>query len=155
MHRETVRHEFNILRHERRVHAHERAGQRVANKLLFDAHCVLDDRVDFSRVKFILEFIHLHRKQRVQSLVARNEFVRKGETGHETALLQPVNCTERAAEEDALDARERHEAVRKRFIRVNPRERPVCLLLDARDGFDCVKVFRLLRLVLDILVDQQ
>jgi hypothetical protein len=47
----------------------------------------------------------------VKALVPGDELVGEGEPGHEAALLEPVDGAEGAGEEDALDARERDEAL--------------------------------------------
>lgn len=60
--------------------------------------------------------VHVAGKVGVEALVARDELVAEGEAGHEAALLQPENGAEAPAEEDALHARKRHEAVRKGLV---------------------------------------
>lgn len=91
----------------------------------------------------------------MQSLIARNQFVGKGETGEKTALLQPVDGTKSPAEKDALDTRKCDEAGRKRVRAINPLERPLALLLDAGDRINCAEVGHLLVLILHILVDEK
>ena len=42
----------------------------------------------------------------MHALIAGDELVREGQTGHETALLEPEDGGKRTAEEDTLDGSE-------------------------------------------------
>lgn len=57
----------------------------------------------------------------MHALVAGNEFVGEGEAGHETALLEPEDGGEGAAEEYAFDSGEGNEPLREGGVLVrNP-----------------------------------
>merc|ERR1711865_1194934 len=75
----------------------------------------------------------------MQALVARDELVRESEAGHQAALLEPVDRTERAAEEDTLDASESYDSLRETVIPVHPLDRPLRLLPHCRHGVDRVE----------------
>ncbi len=49
----------------------------------------------------------------MHALVAGDEFVGEGETGHEAAFFEPEDGGEGAAEEDAFDGGEGDEALRE------------------------------------------
>ena len=108
--------ELDVLGHEIRVHADEGAGERVADKLLLDLDSLLDDLPDDGLVGLLVDVrVEEARKVAVKALVAADELVGEGEAGHEAALLQPVDGAEGAGEEDALDARERDQALGERL----------------------------------------
>lgn len=92
----------------------------------------------------------------VEALVARDELVGEGESGHLAALLEPEDGAEGAGEEDALDAGEADEALgERRSGVVDPLEGPGRLGADRRHGLDGVKETGLLDLVGDVGVDQE
>jgi len=70
----------------------------------------------------------------VKPFISRYEFVGEGETGHQTALLEPEYRAEAAGEEDSLDAGEGDDALGERVGGVDPAQGPLCLLGDAGDG---------------------
>jgi hypothetical protein len=70
----------------------------------------------------------------VETFVSGDEFVGKGETGHETAFLEPKDGGEGTREEDTLDDREGDETLGKRGALVrDPAECPVGLFANAWD----------------------
>ncbi|KAI3486760.1 hypothetical protein L1887_49710 [Cichorium endivia] len=92
----------------------------------------------------------------VETLVARDELVGEGETGHEAALLEPEDGSKRAGEEDALDGGKGDEALGESGATVaDPAERPVGLLLDDGDGLDGVKEELALFGLADVGVDEE
>lgn len=73
-------------------------------------------------------------------LVSRNEFVAERETIHQSSLLQPEDRGEAAAKEDTLDRGERDHAFwKRRAIVIDPIQRPIGFLCDARHGLDRIK----------------
>ena len=92
----------------------------------------------------------------VETLVAGDELVGEGETGHETALLEPEDGGESTAEEDTLDGSKGDETLSKGGALVgDPTKSPVGLLADARDGIDGVEEVSPLRGLLDVSVDKE
>lgn len=70
----------------------------------------------------------------VHALVAGDELVGEGETGHEAAFLEPEDGGEGAAEEDAFDGGEGDEPLCEGGVFVGyPFEGPVGLFADAGD----------------------
>jgi hypothetical protein len=77
----------------------------------------------------------------VHSLVTGDEFVGEGQTGHETALLEPEDRGECSTEEDTLDSSECDETRGEgRVVIADPFQGPVCLLADAWDWSDLLVV---------------
>merc|ERR1719440_2286917 len=92
--------------------AHATYGQRVRDELSFDVHRLGDETVHrLLRQRPLEHRVELARKVAVQALVPRNQLVREGEARHQPALLEPEQRAEAAAEEDALHAREGHQAL--------------------------------------------
>mmetsp|Transcript_6944 Transcript_6944/g.16721 ORF Transcript_6944/g.16721 Transcript_6944/m.16721 type:complete len:243 (-) Transcript_6944:176-904(-) len=92
----------------------------------------------------------------MESLVARNKLVRKGQARHEPPFLEPENGTEASGKEDSLDDAKGDAPLGETgHVRVAPLECPLRLLLHARNGIDRVQETHLLAVVLDIGVDQQ
>mmetsp|Transcript_13594 Transcript_13594/g.26964 ORF Transcript_13594/g.26964 Transcript_13594/m.26964 type:complete len:236 (-) Transcript_13594:182-889(-) len=91
----------------------------------------------------------------MQTLVATDQLVGERQTGHQTSLLQPVDCTERPREEDALNGTEGDQTLCKRVAVVHPLHGPLSLLLHCRHCGDGREESVLLLCVLDVLVDQQ
>mmetsp|Transcript_7100 Transcript_7100/g.25965 ORF Transcript_7100/g.25965 Transcript_7100/m.25965 type:complete len:325 (+) Transcript_7100:229-1203(+) len=147
---------LNVVAHHARVHADEGARKGVAHKLLFNFNRFLDDSADGFIARLVVQQAVQHaRKVTVQAFVAGDEFIGEGQTRHQATLLEPVDGAERTREEDTLNARERQKALSEGFARFNPLQRPVSLLLHARDGFDGAEQVILLHRILDVLVNQQ
>mmetsp|Transcript_76999 Transcript_76999/g.168308 ORF Transcript_76999/g.168308 Transcript_76999/m.168308 type:complete len:229 (+) Transcript_76999:764-1450(+) len=91
----------------------------------------------------------------MQTLVARNQLVGEGQARHESALLQPVDGTEGAAEEDALDTGKGQQPFRKAVLVVHPLHRPLGLLLNSRHSVDGIEDLILLCRVFDVLFDEE
>ena len=90
----------------------------------------------------------------MHAFVAADELVGEAQAWHEAALLEPEDGAEAAGEEDAFHGRERHNALCEASV-LNPLEGPVCFLLHAIEGFDCVEELILFCFVLAVGVDQQ
>ena len=87
---QTVGDELDVLAHEGGVHAEERAGKGVRKELLLDLDGLGDDALDEGRRGLVLELGEEQAsKVGVHTLVTGDELVGEGQTGHETALLQP------------------------------------------------------------------
>jgi len=154
--RQPIRHKLNVLTHHLCVHANQGTRQSIADELLLQLHRLLDDFVNR-----VLEYLGIqrveqsHGKLRVQTLIARDELVGKGQSRKETTLLQPKNGAEGTREEDALYTGKSDQAGGKGLVRPHPVQRPLCLLADTRDGFNSIEQLSLFILVLDIRINQQ
>lgn len=91
----------------------------------------------------------------MQAFVPGDQFVREGQPLHESALLEPENRAEGAAEEHTLDCSECDQAHSEPVAVVDVLEGPVGLLADAGEVVHCVEQFCLLSVVLNLRVDQQ
>ena len=99
-----VRHKLDVDLHEVAVHADQVNGQGLGQELCFDCDCLADDFFDALLRGLVQEVVeHEAGEVGVQALVARDELVTEGETGHEATLLQPENSCETTGEKDALD----------------------------------------------------
>ena len=90
----------------------------------------------------------------MQTLVTTNQLVRKGQTWHQSALLQPKDGTKGTREKDSLNGRERYQTLGKAILGVDPLERPVGFLLNARNRFDGIEQMSFLELVFDVSIDE-
>jgi len=155
--KETIRNEFNVLFHQSSVHAKKSTRKSISQELLLDfdslGNHVLHGLLAWAMVQVGEEETC---KIGVHSFVAGYELIGEGETGHETALLEPEDGSERSGEEDTLDGGESDETLGEGGVLVgNPFARPVCLFLDARDGLDSIEEICLLSLLLDICIDEK
>lgn len=92
----------------------------------------------------------------VQTLVTRDELVGKGQTGHETSLLEPEDGGKGTAEEDTLDGGKGNQALSKgRVFVLDPLDGPIGLLANARNGLNGIEEVAALAVLLDIGVDEQ
>jgi hypothetical protein len=67
----------------------------------------------------------------VETFVSRDEFVGKGQAGHETAFLEPEDGSEGAREKNSLDSGERNKAFSEgRILIGNPAKSPFSLCFD-------------------------
>ena len=88
--------------------------------------------------------------------VASDELVGEGETGHETALLEPEDTGKAAGEEDTLDGGEGDEAdAEGRTVVVDPPESPLSLTRDTGDSLDGVEEVLPLGGLADVGVDEK
>eukprot|EP00438_Fugacium_kawagutii_P012791 Skav211671 [mRNA] locus=scaffold216:105387:106229:- [translate_table: standard] len=94
-------------------------------------------------------------KVSMETFIARNELVGKGQTRHETSLLQPEDGTKRSAEEDALNCSKCHKTLSKAAFTIHPLNGPTGLLPDSWHCVNSIKKVILLLWVLDVLLDQQ
>ena len=99
--------------------------------------------------------VQRHRKLQVRPLVPTDELVAEAQPRHDASLLQPEDGTERAREEDALDAHEGDQPLSERRRRVHPGLGPVRLALNDRYSLDGPEQALLFSLVLDQLVNHQ
>lgn len=154
---QTVRDKLNVLAHKLSIHADKRARERVAEERLLNRDSLRDDRLDNVWVRAPLEVAEEQAGEiRVQALVTRDELVREGETGHETALLEPEDRRKRPREEDTLHGGESNEALGKAGALVaDPAQRPVGLLLHDGDRLHRVKEELALCRVADVRVDEE
>eukprot|EP00438_Fugacium_kawagutii_P005425 Skav226181 [mRNA] locus=scaffold2212:54448:54891:- [translate_table: standard] len=94
-------------------------------------------------------------KVSMETFIARNELVGKGQTRHKTSLLQPENRTERSTEKDALNCSKCHQTLSKAAFTIHPLNGPTGLLPDSWHCVNGIKKVILLLWVLDVLLDQQ
>ncbi len=153
---ETIGHKLNVLGHETGVHTDQATGECVADKLILQNHGLADQTANgLCRGLLGLLVIQGHREERMKSFIARDQFIAEGETRKKAALLEPEDGTEGTTEEDALDRRKGRQTGGKARIGLDPLEGPLGLLGDARNGLNGVKQVVLLRLVLDLGINQQ
>lgn len=92
----------------------------------------------------------------MQTFVTRNQFVRERQTGHHSATLQPEDRRKAAAKENTLDGRKGDYAFAEiRRFAADPLERPVGLLLNARQRFDRVEQEVAFVRIGDVRLDEQ
>ena len=139
---QSIGNEFDVLAHQDSVHADEGDGEGVGEELLLNLHSLADDHLDSVGVRTALEVGEEKAgKVGVESLVARDELVGEGETGHESSLLEPEDRSEGSREEDSLDGGEGDQTLAEDgpVIR-DPLERPLGLALDAGDCRGVIEV---------------
>ena len=154
---QSVSNKFDILAHELGVHADEGDGESISQELLFNDDGLLDDLLQELGVGPPPEVTEQEASEvGVHTLVAADQFVGEGETGHETTLLQPEDGSERSREEDTLDCGEGNKAFTKGgTIIVNVAKSPVSLLLDAGNGVDGTEKVVTTSGILDVGVDEE
>jgi hypothetical protein len=87
---QTVSDELDVLAHESCVHAEQSTWQSIREELLLNLDSLGDDGLDCILARACVEQREEQAgKVGVHALVTGDELVGKGETGHETALLQP------------------------------------------------------------------
>jgi len=129
------------LGHKIGVHSNETTRQRFANEFRLNFDSLFDELIE-PRLAHLLHKLGIQedRELTVERLIAGNELVGEGEAGHKPALLHPINATERSAEEDPLDTRERYKTSSETAaVVVNPLLGPIGLLLDAREVLNCIE----------------
>ena len=95
-------------------------------------------------------------KVRVQPFIPCNELIGCREAGQNPPLLEPEDRAECTAEEHAFDYGKGHQTGREiRLIRLDPRQGPVRLALNARHSLDGPQNVQLLHPILNIRVNQQ
>lgn len=155
-HQQPVSHALDVLRHQLRVYPDQVARQALGNELLLDLHRLPHDLLNQLGPQPVLhDRVEVAGEVGVQSLVAGDELVRKGQPGHQGALLEPENGAEGAREEDAFDCGEGDEALVEGAVPVHPLHGPLRLLpdhVDVRDGREEVV---LLVEVLNVGVDEE
>lgn len=142
LHQEPIRDKTDIVLHEVGIHTNQSHREALADEFLLDNHSLVDDDVRLLDGDLVIDVrIQQDGKIRVQPLVPRDPLIRFPEgLGHETPLLQPEDGAEAPTKEQALDYPEGEEPLCKTVLRlVDPAQRPVRLLGDARDLLDRVK----------------
>ena len=92
----------------------------------------------------------------MHTLITADQLVGEGETGHESAFLQPEDGSERPREEDTLDGGERNKTFAKGgAIIINVAKSPISLPLNAGDGVDGTEEVVTTSGVLDVHVDEK
>ena len=91
----------------------------------------------------------------MKALITAYQLVRKRKAGHETALLEPKDGAEGAAEEDALDACKCYKSLNEGGVGPHPLESPLGLAFNRRDSIDGLKEACLLLGILDELIDHK
>ena len=127
--------ELDVLAHKIRVHTQKPDGKSVCQELLLNSDGLLDD-LPHGLVRRLVFDVREQQacKVSVHTLVTGDELVGKGETRHETALLEPEDRGECAAEEYALDGGEGYQPLSKsRAGIVDPSYGPIGLLPDTRN----------------------
>merc|ERR1719162_290927 len=119
-------------------------------------HRAADDGVDHALWQRVLELpVEQARELGVQALVPGDELVRECQARHQPALLQPIDRTERTAEQDTLHSRKGHEPLGETGLGAHPLHCPVRLLLDRWHGVDRIEDHLLFSRVPDVLLDQE
>ncbi|QIM55173.1 hypothetical protein [Cyprinid herpesvirus 2] len=137
-----VGHILNVLAHESVVHAQQRHGQRLCQKLLLDLHSLFDDTVDGLLRRFVEQVARVEQagKISVETLVPADELVGKVQPGHGPLLLEPEDGRKRTAEKDALHSSKGYQPLAKRSaLAVDPLHGPPRLPLDAGYVLDGTK----------------
>ena len=154
---QTVGNELDVLAHELGVHTDEGDGESISQELLLDDDRLLDNLLQELGVGAPPEVTEQEAsKVGVHTLVAADQFVGEGETGHEPALLQPEDGSERSGEEDSLNSGEGNKTFAEgRAVVGNVAKSPVGLLLDTGDGIDGTEEIVATSGILDVGVDKE
>ena len=132
-----IGHKLDVLAHETRVHADEFDGEGLTDELELDGHSAIHDGQDALVGDLIRQvLVQEAREVCVHALISGDELVGEGESGHESALLEPEDGAEGATEEDAFDCCKGHESLSEGVVGAYPPEGPVGLLADHRDVVD-------------------
>lgn len=155
--KQTVGNKLDVLLHQVGVHAEQGAGESLGQELLLNSDSISDDVTDHLLAGTVLEVrVQQAGKVGVQTLVTRDELVGKGQTRHETSLLEPKDGGKGTAEEDTLDGGKGNQALGKgRVLVLDPLDGPVGLLANARNGLNGVEEVAALAVLLDVGVDEQ
>lgn len=153
---QSIRHKLDVLTHQVSIHPHQRTRQSIADELPLDSHSIR-----YNPSHFLLAQLHLQQAVQqtseiaVQTLISRDQLIRKRQSRHEAALLQPEYRAEAAGKENPLHTRKRDQPFSKGLRAVDPAERPIGLLLDAGDGLNRAEEVALLVGVLDVGLEQE
>lgn len=102
---ETIGDKLNVLLHESRVHAKQSTRKSLGQELLLDSDSICDDLLDESLAGAVPEVGEEQAGEvGVETLVTRDEFIGKCQTGHETTLLHPEDGSKSTTEEDTFDS---------------------------------------------------
>lgn len=91
----------------------------------------------------------------MKALVAGDEFVGEGESGHERAFFEPKDGAEGPREENSLDGCEGDQSLLEGAVAIHPLHGPLRLLADHIDVLDGREEIVLLGQIFDVGVDQQ
>mmetsp|Transcript_15251 Transcript_15251/g.33601 ORF Transcript_15251/g.33601 Transcript_15251/m.33601 type:complete len:238 (-) Transcript_15251:447-1160(-) len=151
---QAIRHKLNILCHQILVHADEVTWQRATDEVPLHFNGSTDDVLNNVFGQFVLQHgIEQARKIRMQTFVAGDEFVGESKPRHQAPFLQPEECTEGAAEEDALHRCEGHQTLGEASLFVHPLHGPPGFVAHGWHGVDGIKELVLLHRVFDVLFD--
>lgn len=155
--KQTVGNKLDVLLHQVGVHAEQGARESLSQELLLNSDSIGDDVTDHLLAGTVLEVrVQQAGKVGVQTLVTRDELVGKGQTRHETSLLEPEDGGKGTAEEDTLDGSKGNQTLGKgRVLVLDPLDGPVGLLANARNGLNGVEEVAALAVLLDVGVDEQ
>ena len=102
--KESVSHELDVDAHEGAVHADEINRQSFGQEFCLNDNGLADDLLDPFFWRFVHEVVeHEAGEVGVQALVAGDELIAEGETGHEPAFLEPENCCKTSREKYSFD----------------------------------------------------
>lgn len=154
---QTIGNKLNVLLHQCGVHAQQSTGKSLGQELLLDSDSISDDFTDNLLAGAVLQVrVEQASKVSVQTLVTRDELVGKGQTRHETSLLEPEDGGKGSAEEDTFNSSKGNETLGKgRVLVLDPLDGPVGLLANARNGLNGVEEIVALAVLLDVGVDEQ
>ena len=109
---EAVSDELDVLFHKLCVNSQQWTGKALGQESLFNCDGFCDDVLDDLLAGAFAEMTEEETgKIGVQTFVSGDEFVGKGQSGHETAFLEPEDGRERSGEEDSFDRGKCHEAL--------------------------------------------
>merc|ERR1711957_415375 len=152
---QSVRDKLDVSRHELAVHTDEVARQCFTDEAAFDFHGTADNTMYHILGKFILKHtVQQTCKFCMQTLIARDELVRKGKSRHQATFLQPINGTEGAAEKNTLHSSKGHDTFSETVFHVHPLYCPLCLLLHRWHRMHRIEQFVLFSWIFNILLDE-
>jgi len=124
---------LDILFHELGIDAQQRAWKTVSQETLFDSDCFRDDVLNDLFAGSFAEVTEEETcKVRVETFVSGDEFVGKGQAGHETTFLEPEDGGEGSGEEDPFNGGKSYETFCECGVLIcDPTEGPFCFGLDA------------------------
>jgi len=154
---QTVSDELDVLAHELGVHADEGDGEGISQELLFDDDGLLYNLLQEFGVGPPPEMTKQETSEvGVHTLITADQLIGEGETGHESAFLQPEDGSERSGEEDTLDGGECDKTFTEGgTIISNVAKSPISLPLDAGDGVDGTEEIVTASGILDVRVDEK
>jgi hypothetical protein len=134
---EPVSDKLDVLLHKFGIDSQQGTRKAVGEKPLLDSDSFGDDILDDLLARPFSEVAEEETgKVGVETFVSGDEFVGKGQAGHETAFLEPEDGSEGAREKDSLDSGERNEAFSEGGILIgNPTKSPFSLCFNTGDYY--------------------